>query len=359
MNVKIDHLRAEEILRSIVNEVKSSYQVNSLHTKKIKDIILGPHKTYRYIFINALLAKATESLANPLVLQAGSSLKGAFDARSLCHKVLVKVERDIMSNSLGGSNEPFLNKPARYKELSTSNAVRKGNDSELLNICIDVLSSINSSEDALLPLKDAIYYSFLRNPVRKLLVPQKNINLDVLKINKLIIKLLEDSCGGESCAIISAIAFEFLGINSELELKIELYPINQAGNSSKGVSDIDVYLEKNLIYTAEIKDRLYTIDDLDHAARKVFDNTFDRLLFLKGPNANLSGDDNELDIVEKWALKGVDIFLGSVFDFTSIQIYLAKEVGLKQVVEMINKYSASSKVSDNFINHAKICIKNL
>jgi len=98
---------------------------------------------------------------------------------------------------------------------------------------------------------------------------------------------------------------------------------------------------------------------LDHAARKVFDSNFDRVLFLKGPNAKLSGDGSELDMVEGWASKGVDIFISSVLDFISIQIYLARKVNLGRVVEMINKYSTSSRASDNFINHAKICVKNL
>ena len=74
-----------------------------------------------------------------------------------------------MDNSLGGSNEPFLNKPARHKELSTNNAVRRGRDTKLLKLCIKVLSSLKSSKQAITALEDAIYFSFLRNTRRKIM----------------------------------------------------------------------------------------------------------------------------------------------------------------------------------------------
>lgn len=68
-------------------------------------------KTYRYIFITKLLAKATNKDANPIIIQKGSNLNGAYDARSLCHKVIVK--NQSVNVLLGNFNEPFLNKLVR------------------------------------------------------------------------------------------------------------------------------------------------------------------------------------------------------------------------------------------------------
>ena len=69
------------------------------------------------------MAKAVNKEIDALSLQAGDESDGAYDARSLCHKVLVPFEREFMPNSLGGSNEPFLNKPARFPRLTPDNAV--------------------------------------------------------------------------------------------------------------------------------------------------------------------------------------------------------------------------------------------
>ncbi|MBW4660785.1 MAG: restriction endonuclease, SacI family [Drouetiella hepatica Uher 2000/2452] len=81
---------------------------------EIRTIIQGKHLTFRYILVTALLGKATNSSINALTLQAGANVEGAYDARSLCHGVVVPLERQLLNSSLGGSNEPFLNKPARF-----------------------------------------------------------------------------------------------------------------------------------------------------------------------------------------------------------------------------------------------------
>ena len=107
----------------------------------ITTVLRGTHKTYRYILVNALIAKATNSKVDALSLQKGDGKGGKFDARSLCHKVLVPFEKLKLPGCLGDSNEPFLNKPARFVSLSTHNAVRAGKDKETLENLITVLSS--------------------------------------------------------------------------------------------------------------------------------------------------------------------------------------------------------------------------
>jgi hypothetical protein len=105
---------AEKVLLSAFRERCSKKDIIS---GNIKVVLQGNHKTYKYILVNGLLAKATNESINALALQAGAPLKGAFDARSLCHNVLVPFERDFLQSALGGSNEPFLNKPARFTHL--------------------------------------------------------------------------------------------------------------------------------------------------------------------------------------------------------------------------------------------------
>ena len=62
--------------------------------------------------------------------------------------MLVPFEREHLHNAIGGSNEPFLNKPARFPELSKDNAVRAGKDRRTLHSLIRVLGNVSSSEMA-------------------------------------------------------------------------------------------------------------------------------------------------------------------------------------------------------------------
>ena len=122
----------------------------------IREVITGRHKTYRYILVTGLLSKATEVSIDPLSIQAGDTSKGAYDARTIAHFVLVPFEREYLPNSLGNSNEPYLNKPARFPRLSIDNAVRQGNDRIILRKTIDILSAMNSQKKALKYLKSAL-----------------------------------------------------------------------------------------------------------------------------------------------------------------------------------------------------------
>lgn len=126
---KIDKEEAEKILLK-TNE-KPIFQNDPIGVS-IDFILKGSHKTYRYVLVTALLAKSVNKDVDILSLQAKDSSVGAYDARSLCHKVIVPFERSTYPNSLGGSNEPFLNKPARFQRLAMTNAVRSGNDSKIL-----------------------------------------------------------------------------------------------------------------------------------------------------------------------------------------------------------------------------------
>mgnify|MGYP001171207629 CR=1 FL=1 len=120
----IDFKTASLILDRAFVEAKLS---NDKTGRKISEILRGTHKTYRYILVTALLAKATNDEINILSLQKGDGDDGKYDARSLCHKVLVPFETLKLPGCLGSSNEPFLNKPARFVSLSLTNAVRRGN----------------------------------------------------------------------------------------------------------------------------------------------------------------------------------------------------------------------------------------
>ena len=140
---------ATQKLNQAYSEVISSSDTITCSYSNFIDLIIdNNHLTYKYVLFNALLAKASDASINPLCLQKKSTLPGAYDARTICHKVIVPFEMETLEKALGGSNEPFLNKPARFPELSKDNAVRRGNDQMLLNSLCDNLPKITSATEA-------------------------------------------------------------------------------------------------------------------------------------------------------------------------------------------------------------------
>src|SRR5688572_7946177 len=136
-----NHQRARQTLQRSLNEVKSfkPQALTKQQQQAISAIILGDHKTFRYILITALLGKVVEPDVHMRSIQQGADLDGAYDARSLCHDVWVPFEREHLDNRLGGSNEPYLNKPARFPAVEKTNAVRAGSDRMLLNMLYNLL----------------------------------------------------------------------------------------------------------------------------------------------------------------------------------------------------------------------------
>lgn len=136
------------ILNKAYQDALNNPDASCDHKAFIDFVIDNTHLTYKYVLFTAILSKATDESINPLCLQKQSTLPGAYDARTVCHKVIVPFEMETLKKALGGSNEPFLNKPARFPELDKNNAVRRGNDQKILNSLCDNLPTIKTSNNA-------------------------------------------------------------------------------------------------------------------------------------------------------------------------------------------------------------------
>ena len=232
MNVTVDAQQAEQILRSSIAQVQSEgWGPSGPYSDQIQAVILGTHKTYRYILLNGLLAKATNEDCNPVVLQAGSELDGAFDARSLCHGVVVPLERELLGDRLGASNEPFLNKPARFPELVTTNAVRRGNDTRMLHDAIEVLSNIATSVEARTALNDCIYWVFQRES-RNLMDHLSGNDGDFQQSSLIAFaeELISKSVEGETCALLAGTTFNIAALALGRPFEVRTHKVNQAGH---------------------------------------------------------------------------------------------------------------------------------
>lgn len=233
-------------------------------------VLKGIHKTYKYVLVNGLLAKATNENINPLALQAGAPIDGAYDARSLCHNVLVPFERDFLQNALGGSNEPFLNKPARFTHLSNGNAVRKGQDREILELVIKIFESIPTSTEANKYLACALEFLGQRIEENKILHDTTiNYNPTLVEIYEFVFRFLEKSYEGETLAIVVGAIEKIYYQRFTQNYKVIAHKVNQSGASSKEVGDIDIYKDDTFYYAIEVKDKNFTPYDIEHAFKKI------------------------------------------------------------------------------------------
>lgn len=357
----VDHGQAKEVLSRAISAAKSGeYAPKHRKSGEIEHVMLGKHLTYRYVLLTNLLAKATNGRVNGVALQAGAALEGAYDARSLCHNVVVEFDRnpEQLAGKLGRSNEPFLNKPARYPMLSKSNAVRRGYDTNILTMCISILSTLRDSADARIALEDAVYYTMQR---QSLVAEAKPLDGDASLHQVLTVfaeMVVEKSNEGESCAIIGGLGFFFLVQSDGRECEVRVHPVNQAGSSSKEVLDIDIYIKgQGLIHSVEVKDKVFTANDVDHAGRKAQEAGLDRFFFLCGPQSGgVPKRDELLELVTLVADRGVKVSFVDISQFFALGLGLAvKELDEVDVWAQVERIMDDARVKDVTRAHVISC----
>ena len=356
MSQSINYNNARQILnKSFKMSSEKKFTLRSNQKSKLKKVLLHNHLTYKYILINGLLAKATNKEIDPIALQSSSSLAGAYDARSLCHKVIVPFEKEKLKKKLGGSNEPFVNKPARYMELDMSNAVRRGKDKEILKTLIDIFNSSECKKKAFQLLCETINIIInLPSTIVEYNPLDFNINLNQDKWVNIFNKIISKSCEGESLVLATATIFDIFFKSLNANHNIVAHPVNQSGKSSNEISDIDIFDEKtkNLLMCIEVKDKPFEFEDIEHAIYKVKITNYKKLYFVYGPNCKV-----KLDKIEKFKKIIIETGFEIVFMDTNDLLVLSKlfnfKIKLKTVVDTLNQHLEKIRAKKGTINHIK------
>jgi len=358
MAINVDRISAERTLRSAYSSRKCLHGETA---SKITDVLTGSHKTYRYVLFTALLAKATDSRIDVFSLQAQDNSIGAYDARSLCHKVVVKFERDFLPDGLGGSNEPYLNKPARFPRISTTNAVRKGNDTIALQKLISALKSIPNREDAFKYLCHAVYIMEMTHNSQK---EKFHISHDdIIKENNIqyilnyISDVVERSSEGEICPIVIASIEQFYLGNNYIVCP---HKVNESGASSKEVGDIDIYdTNNNLVFSIEVKDKLFTKEDVEHAVRKFYEGNVSRSFFIYGKNVPLQDKISIFQMLARFGRLGCYCCLINIMDYAKLRLASVQDINFAEFIDSLLQNAKQIKATNETIEWIKETAKSI
>lgn len=340
---------AAVVLQTAYTQATINPNSSCKHKEFIDYVIDNTHLTYKYVLFTALLSKATDETINPLCLQKHSTLVGAYDARTVCHKVIVPFEMEVLKKAMGGSNEPFLNKPARFTELSKTNAVRRGNDQNILNALCDNLPKIETKENAFQCLVYLLCKLIsIRDKKEKLSIFTVSDEASVpYKLFSFIIKALENSYEGEILTLMVSGVYHLLYIRLP-NATVEVHPVNQSGASSREVSDLDIYIGDNLISSNELKDKDYAETDVRHAADKVIQSGGTKLLFIEGPRANPTSNFKQ-SIEAEYSKKNFQLSIVSYRQFFEVTIGIMPEIDCQSFMKFILTTARETKFKEDVI----------
>ncbi|MCK4477593.1 restriction endonuclease, SacI family [Candidatus Bathyarchaeota archaeon] len=348
----VDLEKAKILIKKEWAYVESHPSGNFLDPKKhgteimqIGNVLQGNELTYRYILVTSALAKAVNPKIHFRALQKGSKLQGAYDARSVAHKVLVPFEKSH-GERLGGSNEPFLNRPARYPEFALTNRDRNREAQNQLYSLLEN-SQVHCQTDISYPL------AFLRQVLQEMIrlnpakfdfpSPPVKVSLELTK--EILDKFLSVSGSGERLVAVCAATFASLSEILDGQLTIKVYPVNWPDRFAKTAGDIEFYLNGTLEKAAEVKDKPVTEGDTRHCEAKARKHKLSDYIILYGAGIVKSDEEGIKKFIRSRIEKGINLYLFEVPQELTPFLMVIGEKGrslfLKKVGEYLNEIKAT------------------
>jgi hypothetical protein len=282
----IDHDEARNILNQEWNRILNDDEHDYLHEEtlgqKISEVLHGSQLTYKYILVTNVLAKAVNPSIHYRAMQAQSNLSGAYNARSLGHQVLVEWEKDH-GERLGGSNEPFLNKPARFPEFAMENAHQSASAHRRL---YELLSGLEGKADS----GDIDPMNVLRQTLDEIsrLEPQtvdfeSPSDAPFRELHELVEDYLEESGGGERLAAVTAgVTMAYYTHTGGDDWVVEAEHANVPDEFSNAAGDVEVFRDDELVRAIEVKDKPTERSDIQHATTKARESELGEYLYVVG-----------------------------------------------------------------------------
>jgi hypothetical protein len=262
----VDHEDAAELLERAWRDAENPSIVPGPDLKQRIETVMAAKalaKGFKYMLVTGILGKATEPSVHPRSIQAGSSLPGAYDARSLCHKVVVRFEK-TKGNLFGLSNEPFLIKSLRHPEHDKTNPQLKKKDTAAA--LHDALEMINTTSEAEVyaALVHVLRLGRLNSASAVRTTPAAH---DDLKVSiSFVSRFLEKTDGGARLVAVWAALLKLSDDRADVDVKA--YNPNQSDKFSGTIGDVEVFEKGELVSASECKHRPVNIDDVEHGLAK-------------------------------------------------------------------------------------------
>jgi hypothetical protein len=316
----------------IENEDDSNYHAGLSET--IHTLIHSATKTYRYPVITQLLAKLVNPQLDCRCIQATREhgVNDSFDARSVCHEVVVPWE--FANNSpLGGSREPYINNPLRVQEFSEQYRSGQKNKAHW-DLLVSLFSYLESNPDALeLAFRQALLEV---KRLQKDLVIQYPIPLRLSLFGTLryVNAFLAKKSGGERLQLICYALMNGLAAHWGIWTEVRTSKINASDTSEKKAGDVVCYKDGEIVLAIEVKDQDLTLELLESFIRNArIDNVSELLAFVNWKN--LGAKQALQTKIDSEFANGMNIYAVDAMEFLSLALVLMGEDGRKSFIECV------------------------
>lgn len=353
MSASVNNDRADELLRTkwhdVIADEKSRYVDDDEICQSIHEVLNDSQLTYKYILVTNVIAKATNPEIHYRSMQAQwgeeDDVEGAYNARSLGHTVLVEWEKEH-GERLGGSNEPFLNKPARYPSFSMDNSYRSEAAHRRLYELLQRLEekTEGGEVDPVNVLQQTLYEISNLDP--QTVDFESPSSAPYRKLASKVQQFTEKSGGGERLAAVAAgvmRAYYFHASTGD-GYEIEAEHANVPDEFSDAAGDVEVKRDGKLVRAMEVKDKPSERSDIQHAITKARENELGEYLYLVGAGwSNESEHRSGVSEIEEAPIEVILLYPEEIIQYLKLVGDEGRVMFIEQVGEFLNAMRAEEE----------------
>jgi hypothetical protein len=308
------------------------------HLKQlIQDCLTSSIKTYHYVLPTQLLCKSVDPSLDAHALQVAYGKPGAFDARTIAHKVVVPFDQ-ANYRVLGGSTEPYVSKPLRCPAVTIRYREQQRQKSDWDKLT-QVLDAVENADDEVFTRQvfDQILfevYKLLANVIVTYPTPNR---ISLHNTYQLIEQYLSEKSGGDRIEAVCTALFQIIGEKFGVFDEIRREKVNAADASSGMVADIECWLDGEIILLVEVKDRSLTLTQLDAKLDIARSRKISEILFIAEQGKNKIDEKEITTRITSEFTSGQNIYVASFSDFSLGVFILLGEEGRVDFLDRVGK----------------------
>lgn len=293
-------------------------------------------KTYRYVLPTQLLAKATNPALDCRAVQANAPLEGAFDARSLCQKVIVPFERNT-ENVLGGSPEPYANNPVRIQAI-LANERPAQKDKAGFDDLVLVLEYAQANPTLAMDL--------LRIVLRAILARLATVSITYPVPNRVsqaaalacVSDFLNVRTGGTRLQAIAVALFRAIGGLYGQFPVVQSNNINAADSSTGSAADLEcVAANGKIVKAVEVKDRQLALLHVQVKLAALREKQITEAIFVVQGGTVPAERDQIMALIQKEFGSGQNIYVVDFMAFLENHLVVFGEEGRRQFLRFVGE----------------------
>jgi len=305
--------------------------------KHVVSCLTSPTKSYHYVLPTQVLAKCVNPSLDSHSLQASYAKAGAFDARTIAHKVIVPFDQEN-HRVLGGAPEPYVNNPLRCPAITAKfrNQQKNKDDWDKLIMVLDTVEQQSEKAFTRAVLDQILAEIYRLLSTVRVLYPTPN-RVSLAQTVDAISKFTASKSGGDRVEAVCTALFRTIACEFGLFDEVRRQKVNVADAVSGMGADIECCLKGRVVLLVEVKDRSLTMTQLDSKLDVARAKQISEILFLAEQGIARTDHSKVQERIRSEFAIGQNIYVSRFQDFSAGVLILFGEKGRVRLLSLIGE----------------------